>query len=179
MRPIEIIGSRWKAALYLAISLGFVAIGVMMVRDPQAGGVIAWFCLLLFACCALIFARVLVRPQRLQLDSQGFIVVGGLTGTSDLVRWRDIEPFFVYRLPRAGAMIGYNFAPGARPDSKFRKFSRWMGAEASLPKGWSKSPAAIVEQLNAYRAQALDGVDYVTPPAPSGGFGRRTGGLER
>lgn len=152
--PSEIHGSYWKNGLYLAISLVFVVGGLAMLRDPEAVGA-AWLCLIFFGLGAVVFLWMLVRPQRLILDSQGFTLCGGLVRSPKLVRWRDVEPFFVYRLPRAGKMIGYNYRPGAGPDSMLARINRRLGADCALPKGWPMSPEAMVEQLNACRARAL------------------------
>jgi hypothetical protein len=155
VRSLEIVGSRWKIALYLAVSLGFVAIGVLMLGDPEEA---AWKALLglgFFGLCALIFLWLLIRPQRLLLDGQGFTIGGGLVRSPKLVRWRDIEPFFVYRLPKGGKMVGYNYRPGARSDGMLAQISRRLGADGALPKGWPMSPEALVDDLNAFRARAL------------------------
>jgi hypothetical protein len=154
-RSSEIVGSRWKAALYLTASLAFAAGGLLMLNDPDESKAAAVLCVVLFGLGALIFLLMLVRPQRLALDGQGFTLSGGLVRSPKLVRWRDVEPFFAYRLPRAGKMIGYNFRTGVRPDTTMNRIARRFGADAALPKGWPMSPDAMVEHLNAYRAQAL------------------------
>ncbi|MNF09851.1 hypothetical protein D3C80_2106200 [compost metagenome] len=69
--------------------------------------------------------------------------------------WREVDPFFEYRLPRGGTLIGYNFAPSARKASALIRVNRFLGAEAALPKGWPGSSEEMVERLNAYRAKAL------------------------
>lgn len=154
-RSSEIVGSRWKAALYLAASVAFAAGGLLMLNDPAESRAAAMLCLIVFGLGALVFLLMLIRPQRLALDGQGFTLDGGLVRSPKLVRWRDIEPFFVYRLPRAGKMIGYNFRPGVKPETTMGRIARRFGADAALPKGWPMSPDALVEHLNAYRAQAL------------------------
>ena len=154
-RSSEIVGSRWKAALYLTASLAFAAGGLLMLNDPEESRTAAMLCLVFFGLGALVFLLMLIRPQRLALDGQGFTLSGGLVRSPKLVRWRDIEPFFVYRLPRAGKMIGYNFRPGVKPDTAMRAIARRLGADAALPKGWPMSPDAMVEHLNAFRAQVL------------------------
>lgn len=154
-RSSEIVGSRWKAALYLALSLGFTAGGALMLNDPKESKAAAMLCLVLFGLGSLVFLMMLIRPQRILLNSEGFELSGGLVRSPKLVRWRDVEPFFVYRLPRAGKMIGYNFRPGVKPDTRLRAIARSLGADAALPKGWPMSPDAMVEHLNTFRAQVL------------------------
>jgi hypothetical protein len=154
-RSSEIVGARWKAALYLTASLAFTAGGVMMLNDPEESRAAAMLCLIVFGLAAVVFLLLLIRPQRLALSTEGFVLSGGLVRSPKLVRWREIEPFFVYRLPRAGKMIGYNYSPGVRPESIMGRIARRLGADAALPKGWPMSPEAMVEHLNAVRAQAL------------------------
>lgn len=178
MGATEISVSRWKIALYLAISLGFVAIALLMVQHPDEEVWKAQLGLGFFGLCSLIFAWLLIRPQRLVLDSQGFTLEGGLVRNPKKVYWRDIDEFLVYRLPRAGKMIGYNYKPGVRQDSALARITRKFGADAALPKGWPMSPEKMVAELNTWRLQAA-GVAGARPqtsgfsPGASSSFGRR------
>jgi len=70
-------------------------------------------------------------------------------------RWSEIEEFFVYRLPKGGKMIGFNYRPGASPHSTLSKINRRFGAEGALLNLWPGSPEAMAEELNEYRALAL------------------------
>ncbi|WP_165185151.1 hypothetical protein [Caulobacter soli] len=154
--PRTIEASRLKLWLYLAISLVFVAIGVMMVQDPSAG-LKGWLVLLFFGLGVAAFVVLLVRPQVLDLDTQGFTLRGGFVRSPKTVLWRDVERFFVYRLPRGGKMIGYMLEPAARKDTALNRIARSFGADGALPKGWPGSPEKMVEDLNAYRLWALGG----------------------
>ena len=153
-RSTTITGSRGKTLLYLAISLGFVAIGTFLFRAPGQT-TIAWLCTGFFALCAAMFAWLLVRPHTLTLDEGGFTLSGGMVREPKTTPWRDIEGFFVYRLPKGGKMIGYNFAPGVRKDTVMAKIVRGLAADGVLPKGWPQSPDEMAQTLNAYRARAL------------------------
>jgi len=105
----------------------------------------------------LVFCWLLIRPQRLTLNPEGFTVSGGLVRSPKKIAWHSIEPFFVYRLPRGGKMIGFNFQPEGAPDrTLLMKLNGRLGAEGSLPKLWPGSPDQVVEELNAYRKQALE-----------------------
>ncbi len=154
--PRTIESSRLKASLSLLGSLVFVAIGVMMVRDPLVSTK-GWLALLFFGVCAAAFAVLLFRPQVLILDKDGFMVSGGFVRSPRKVLWRDVEGFFVYRLPRGGKMIGYNLQPAARKQTALGKIARSFGADGALPKGWPGSPEKMAEDLNAYRLWALGG----------------------
>jgi hypothetical protein len=140
--------------LYLLLSLAFVAGGVLIVRDPSSGAG-GWLCMTFFGLCAVVFAIQLIRPQVLTLDIDGFTLDGGLVWSPKTVLWRDVQGFFVYRLPRGGKMIGYNWEPGAKKDTAARRLVRAFGADGALPKGWPGSPEQMVEDLNAYRLWAL------------------------
>lgn len=155
MEVEEIKSSRRKAVLYLLGSLAFTAISIALSSEAAAESYTLWLGGVFFGLCSVVFAFLLVRPQRLLLAPTGFTVAGGLVRTPTQVLWRDVTPFFVYRLPRGGKMIGYNFAPGARKVSPLIRVNRLAGAEGALPKVWPGSPERMVERINAYREQAL------------------------
>ncbi len=154
--PRTIESSRLKASLSLLGSLVFVAIGVMMVRDPLVSTK-GWLALVFFGVCAAAFAVLLFRPQVLILDKDGFMISGGFVRSPKKVLWRDVEGFFVYRLPRGGKMIGYNLQPAARKQTALSKIARSFGADGALPKGWPGSAEKMADELNAYRLWALGG----------------------
>ncbi|MEW5686254.1 MAG: hypothetical protein AB1942_15165 [Pseudomonadota bacterium] len=155
MEVEEIKSSRAKTVLFLLISLGFVAICVAIASDGAAESYKSWFGGAFFGLCTVVFAWLLFRPQRLVLAPTGFMVAGGLIRSPKQILWREVSPLFVYRIPRGGKAIGYNFAPGARKDSALIRVNRLMGAEGGLPNGWPGSPERMVERINAYRARAL------------------------
>jgi len=155
MEPLIITGSRAKTAIYLAISIVFVAVGVLMVGHPSGAKdlIYSWLSIVFFGLGVVVFGWLLVRPQVLQLDSEGFSLGGGLVRTPRKTRWRDVQAFFVFRLPRGGKMIGFNYEPGRRPS--LASVSRRFGADGGLPKSWPKSPEAMADILNGYRERAL------------------------
>lgn len=155
MEVEEIKSSRGKTVLVLLISLAFVSISVAIPSEAASESYKSWLAGAFFGLCSVVFAFLLVRPQRLLLTPTGFTVAGGLVRSPKQILWRDVSPLFVYRLARGGKMIGYNFAPGARKDSTLIRVNRFAGAEGALPKGWPGSPERMVERINAYRAQAL------------------------
>jgi hypothetical protein len=73
--------------------------------------------------------------------------------TPKRVAWADIERFFVYRAPRGGKLIGYNYLPGRAPPSPLRGIARAFGADGGLPRNWTLSPEALVALLNDCRAK--------------------------
>jgi hypothetical protein len=159
LEPRIIKGSRGKSSLYLVGSLIFVLIGSQMVEDAKANNGVGWLCITFFSLCTLVSAWLIIRPQVLLLDGEGFSLDGGLVRSAKKIGWRDVQGFFVYRLPRGGKMIGYNYDPTAGNDSWLIGINRGFGAEGALPKGWSGSPERMAEELNDYRQQALSRMD--------------------
>jgi len=148
-------GSRRKLLLYLFGSLVFVLGGIFMVQDPSADAGWAWSSLAFFGLCALVFICLLVRPQFLLLDGEGFTVGGGLVWSPKKILWRDVQGFFVYKPSRRVMMIGFNFEPGVRKHTPLDRFAATFGAEGALPSGWPGRPEKMVEKLNAYRQRAI------------------------
>ena len=157
MTRTEISASRKKTALTLAISLGFVATGWATFPHADADPELwkSQLVILFFGLCSVVALWLLIRPQRLLLDDEGFIVTGGLTWSQRKIYWRDIDSFFLYRLPKGGKMIGFNYKPEARKDSILSNIARQIGADGALPKGWPLSDEQMVEELNARRLQAV------------------------
>jgi hypothetical protein len=156
MQPIEIKSSRWKLALYLGGSLAFVAIAIFIPAKPQdtqmmqLGG-------FFFGLCALAFMGLLVRPQSLRLDPEGFTVGGGLNWRPRKILWHDVERFFVYTVGRGTKMVGYNYKPGVRPERAISFNARAFGADGAIPKAFPWSPQRMADELNSYRLKAANG----------------------
>lgn len=152
MKTTVITVSRIKYLLLLALSLVFVV-------GPFASGmdvddVVLQLCIGLFGLCAAAFAWVIIHPMRLHMNGEGFRVEGGFVRKPKLVRWSEVDSFFVFQPPRSGRIVGYNFKPDSRHVTSMTKVNRAFGADAGLPRGWSKSPDAVAAELNAYRERA-------------------------
>lgn len=155
--PRIIRGSRGKTSAYLLGSLAFVGTAIWLLNQPTVESVWLWPCLAFFGLGALVFTWLLIRPQVLILDASGFKLSGGLIRSPKYIPWRDVQGFFVYRLPVAGSnLVGYNFEPDARKDASIIRWNRRLGADDALPDGWSLSAEKMAEELNAYRLQALN-----------------------
>ena len=147
----EIVGSRAKAALVLLASLGLATILLFLPGDKSLWG--AAF----FAVGAMIAAAVLVRPQRLLLDQDGFILSGGLTRSPTKIAWRDVNGFFVVRVRPGASFVGFNYSASAADRPRRATFSRALaGAEGALPGGWPGSATDMADALNAYRQRTLE-----------------------
>lgn len=153
MKVIKLSTPRWRIALYLAFSLLPCTIGLIPRdrSDPDA-----WqleLALIFFGLCSALFAWLLVSPGRLLLDAEGFTVKGGFGLIPWKVRWRDVGAFVPFEYPGGRRVVGFRYAPGKAHPSR-RRFTRWAGADEVLPI-WGRSPEKIIDQLDAYRAQAL------------------------
>ena len=155
VEPREIATSRGKTLGALAISLGFVAIAVVL---PHDGGdeTWRWLCGGFFGLGAIVLAAVTIRPQRVTLDREGFTISGGLARRPQRRAWRDVEGFVARRMPRGGTMVFYHLADHARPDTYLGDLTRRWGGDGMLPRTISGTPEAIAAEFNAYRQAALD-----------------------
>ncbi|MDB5724204.1 MAG: hypothetical protein JWQ16_958 [Novosphingobium sp.] len=145
--------SRAKTVAYLFVSLAFVAIAIFLADTRSQSNDWRYWCGSLFGVGTVVFVWLLARPQILALDAEGFTLSGGLMRTPKMTRWDEVDRFFVYRLPRGGKMVGFNFTPGSRPSTPLMDLNRRLGAEGALPKLWSGSPEALVDELNSYRSR--------------------------
>ncbi|HEY5071356.1 MAG TPA: hypothetical protein VII63_04925 [Caulobacteraceae bacterium] len=156
--PERITASRLRTAVYLAIFVVMLAALAPSLLRPESGTRLFWT----WAGCAflgvgvLVFSWMQVRPQVIGLDANGLTLAGGLVRTPLKIAWRDIEPFFVFDLPRGGSMVGFNYAPGRQPDSPLAGFASGFGADGALPGSWTPSTKDMVAKLNDYRRRALD-----------------------
>ncbi|MEZ2331419.1 STM3941 family protein [Mesorhizobium sp. RCC_202] len=149
-------GSRGKALLLLFGCVVFILAGILTLRNhPGDGHVITWIGIIFFGLGVPISASLVIRPQTLALDRDGFILDGGLLARPKKVAWREIKGFHVWRPRKRSKSVGYNFEPGARKETALMRVNRGLGAEDCLPGGWQYSPDKMVEILNSYRLQAL------------------------
>ncbi len=155
LEPKIIRGSLFKGVFNVLACAAFAVFGVMMIRDGGPDAISGWFALVFFGGGGLVLLVTMVRPQVLTLDAQGFTISGGVSGKPRKTAWADIEDFFVYKLPRGGKMIGFNYVPSARKDGWMAKANQAFGADGALPKGWPGKPEDLAAELNAYRARAL------------------------
>ncbi|MBD59762.1 MAG: hypothetical protein CL808_06525 [Citromicrobium sp.] len=143
----------------MAGSLAFVAIGIVMVGDTDASAFWAWFGLIFFGLCAIVFFIVSIRPFMLRLDRDGFTLNRGLRIYPHFVAWGDVEEIFVHAV-RTGhtrtRMVGFNFRPGQANRTAWMKLNRTLGADGALPALWEEDPDHLVELMNAYLREHRD-----------------------
>ncbi|WP_149790509.1 STM3941 family protein [Mesorhizobium sp. NFR06] len=156
IEPRVIRGSRGKALLLLFGCLIFVLAGIGTLKHhPNDGQAMTWTGIIFFGLGVPVAISLLIRPQTLALDRDGFILDGGLLVRPKKVAWRDVKGFHVWRPRNRSKSVGYDFEPGARKETALMRVNRRLGAEDCLPGGWQYSPDKMVEILNSYRLQAL------------------------
>ncbi len=149
MREVVLKPSRTKLIFFLALSLGFVAIGVAALceGDLEVGISIT----LLFGLAALVFA-IQLHPDAsyLRLTPEGFYV-RSLFRMSPLVPWSEAGDFRVETLPPARTrMVVYD---STNPKSQgLRKFNRaFVGATDGLPDSYGMKAEALAALMNEWR----------------------------
>jgi hypothetical protein len=152
-----------KWALVLLLCLGFVAGGVMMLRDPHPDRFGGYFCIVFFGTCAVAALIQLVpRSSFLHIDSEG-LTVRTMWRTQSL-RWSDIERFGVGEFSTSHGfvrqshhLIGYDYSasyPHAEQWRRLKSMSRGIsGFEAALPDNYGWDYAELAEHLNTLKAR--------------------------
>ena len=152
--PIVIRSSRWKAALFLLIAAGFVAIGIWMLTDPKASHWMAWLGIAFFGLGIPIFGLRVIRPDRLTLAPDG-IIWRSVLRTSRW-QWTDLHGFRPYS-PTGGASqhVGFELTNShQRRDGGIRGAAKALtGVEGSFGDGWELSAAELADLLNRARTR--------------------------
>ena len=158
-----------KWTLVLLISAAFVAIGVLVLRDPKASADRTWAYLgvSFFALCATVaLLQFLPGSSFLLLTPEGFTVRVMWRTTS--YRWADIDRFGVAGfetthgpLRQDHRLVGFDFVasyPRGRSSQALMTLNRRLtGFEAALPDNYGRSHTDLAAYLNTLRAR------YVIP----------------
>ena len=147
--PLRLRPSRAKLLLWLAFCIGFVAIGILMVRDGQAMG---WFCGGAFAFGALVFG-IRLHPQAAYLHFTSESCTFCSLFRAHFVAWVHVREFAVIGVgPRR--MVAWNFIPDHPATGRARGLSKVIsGYEAALPDTYGLAPTALAELLDGRRWQ--------------------------
>ena len=160
--PLVLYPSRGKLAAFLGVSVLFVAIGVLMVRngEPVAGCLCGGFFALLVPVFLISMSR---RAAYLRLHSEGFTFSS--LYRAHTVAWSDVLEFGVMRTT-GKSMVGWNFVAGYARSGGLRKVNQAIsGFDAALPDNYGMD----VEQLAALMA-ALAGVHGIPSAEQVDGF---------
>lgn len=135
---LRLYGNPFKQSLYLLISLGFVAAGLLLLRSPKysAGAlnvVMAYLCIGFFGLGSVVFlysmARdLLVRHPVLQVDAQGWTYHPALGLHSQHVPWQDVGRVALYRQRVKSSRMFYLVLEARHPDELPPSPARAMAA---------------------------------------------------
>jgi hypothetical protein len=162
--PILIRASRWKAALVIVVSAGFMAIGVMMLVDwrPEP----AWHSqvvLAVFGFGLIIGLGSVLWPSSLEISPAGLAL--RVLFRRRRWRWNEIGNFRVIRIERTG-MVGFDVADGQGGASRLKRLNSYLvGVDGALPAGWPVPAESLATLLNEARARWLP-VSAMAPTAP-------------
>jgi hypothetical protein len=143
------------AALMLLIDVGFVAIGLMMARDPEESGFIAYLIAGLFALGIPIFVWRIIRPDTMTLTADG-ITWQGMFKT-DHWPWTEVQDFRAYK-PTSRTIakhVGFDFTDNQRTGALGRSAKELTGVGGSLGTGWELGAADLADLLNRAHATWL------------------------
>jgi hypothetical protein len=151
--PIVIWASKGFTLLMLLIAIVFVAIGIMVLRDPKEDHTWAYVGIILFGAGIPIFVLRLVRPDELILGPEG-ITWRGIFRTARF-QWSDVQNFRPYSpAPKtASKHVGFDFTDSMRGGQLRHAAKALVGVEGSLGGGWELSAAKLAELLNQARAR--------------------------
>ena len=148
--PITLYPSRIKLMLLLAVSLGFVALGIWILpSDPLIGYLNIGF----FGLGAVVFVLQLnPKASFLKITEEGFTF--STMRRRQFVRWQDVDVFKVVRLgPRR--FVGWNSAAGSEAPGGVRRANRAIGGvEAALPDTYGMNADELARLLDEQRQRA-------------------------
>ena len=137
--------SRRRQTWLLAIGLGFVAIGSVMVTTGDATG---WLAIVFFGLCSLAFIISLVRPSRLELGPGGFTVyqLGRKVITYD---WHRCGRFTTYSPTLGVTRVAFDYDfPSNRRHPRLARLGRSLtGGNAALPDTYGLSGSELRDLL--------------------------------
>ncbi len=164
--PVTLYPNRARTALWLLLSLVFLAIGVLMVRDGKLAG---YFVGGVFALGVLVFA-INLHPQAayLLLTEEGFTYCSLFRAHA--VPWAAVAGFAVIVLPTATVnkprLVAWNFVPDYPSKGSARKISQALsGYEAALPDTYGLKYDELAELMNTLlRRYGGMGSFHLDPP---------------
>ena len=153
--PVVIRSSQRTSLLMLIASVGFVTVGVFMLRDATQNPIVGYLIIIFFAAGIPLFAWRLVRPDVLTVLSDGIIWRSAFRTTQ--IRWDDVQGFRAYS-PTGKTLskhVGFDFTDSYHVQSKGLRqtIKAFAGVDGSLGGGWELSAADLADLLNAARVR--------------------------
>jgi hypothetical protein len=152
--PFTLYPSKTQQWKFLAASVGLMLLGYPQV---ERGNLINGWFTYGFGALLSLFAIVQLLPgsNSLTVEEHGFRIVALFR--EQRFRWEEVDSFGTYEFKirsKRRVLVGFNFAPGARPITKLmRKSRKTLGYEAGVPTVDGFTPAELVELLETYRLQ--------------------------
>lgn len=139
---------RW--ILLLALSLGFVALGVAILPTHPT---LAWFEIGFFGLCAVLGAmNLLPGASHLRLDADGFEV--RTLFRARRFAWADIARFGAAQIG-LNRMVGWDFVADHAGNERMRQVNAQLsGFEAALPDTYGRKADALAREMEARRHAA-------------------------
>ena len=149
--PLRLFPSKWKTILYIAISIAFVVIGLMMSRDEPAMG---YSCAIFFGLGALILLTKLIPGAfYLEVRKNDFVIVSIFRKST--VAWNDVAGFRVAS-PNRRKTVGWAYASGYTGQQAGRKIAAVLaGIEGALPDTYGMKAETLARLMNDVRNAQL------------------------
>lgn len=167
MEEIKVYRSIWKSLFLIISSFTFAALGILMLRDEDAGDkATAWVSILFFGLGGLFMLYIILKER---LSHVPYIVITDTKLVMNIafrhweVSFSDVKEFYVIKMRRRGfvitQLIGIKYKEGVER-SKFdnankagravRKFNRaFYGSQESIPAaGLTMRPQRLCDLLN-------------------------------
>jgi hypothetical protein len=155
--PLIIRSSRTTSALMLLIAIGFVAAGVVILRDPNQDPTFGYLGIVFFGAGVPLFLWRLIRPDTLMLAPDG-ITWHSIFKTHHY-KWDEVQGFRPYS-PSSKTIskhLGFDFTDNYQAGGhQLRGTAKTLtGVEGSLGGGWEISAAELADLLHEAQARWL------------------------
>lgn len=156
--PITIHSSPTKLALTIIGCMGFVLLGVLLVRSGSAGEggvdrvVAGWLSIIVFGAFNVLAVPKSLRPDRLTLSPAG-LRFDTFLGTAVNAAWSDLSSFEIWSY-RGARLVMFDVSRTRGSLVRFQGVNRLMsGYDVALPGGWPMSAEALAGILSDAKAR--------------------------
>ncbi len=166
--PIVLQAKTSRAIVLVAISAGFVAIG-LFVWPPSESSIMRLFCIAFFGLCGLVGLGTLIVPSRLEIGPSG--LTQRVLWRATRLGWTDVYNFRPAIIGLANKTVGFDYLTARPKRAALRRLnSAIAGVQGALQPGWELAPQALADLLNGAREHWLavaGSAPQVVPMAPS------------